>query len=147
MEYFGKEEFHGFYDKLSTSLKIRLDFLRLIIDECVYLSNIPGGIGRTTGNSQHNYEWLGEIRAVDGYIPDDVSFKEFYDAAIKAGFSGIGFYTGWASGRRGFHLDVREDRSSDDPALWASRWVTDSNGNGKNVYDVNFFELIHSEDV
>jgi len=141
VEHFVESEFHGWFDSLSKELKVKLDFLREIIDCPLELSNIPGGIGRIdSSNSQHNSSKWGEVRAVDGYIPEEMLFVDFYDACIAAQFTGIGFYTNWPSGRRGFHVDVRQDRTPEDPATWAARWVND-----KNVYDVSIRELMHSE--
>jgi len=141
MEHFNKKEFHGWYDKLYPELRIKLDFLREILGCEVHLSNSPKGIGREdTTNSQHNISKWGHVMAVDGYIPDEVTYLEFYEACRDSRFTGIGFYSGWPSGRRGFHVDVRQDRTPDTPATWAKRERKD----GTQV-NVNFSELVHSE--
>jgi len=121
MFYFDADEFHGWYPKMSKKLLIKLDFLRDFLGAAVALSNIPGGIGRNAKGSysQHNVDRWGEVRAVDGYIPEHISYAQFYEVAKRAGFTGIGLYTGWPSGRRGFHVDVRDDRNTDYPATWA----------------------------
>lgn len=108
-KYFNKAEFHGFYEKMSPKILPKLDQFRAALGCPVRLSNIPAGIGRYLGknnNSQHNFDKWGEIRAVDGYIPPGISYLKVYKAAEKAGFMGIGLYSGW-SGGPGFHLDVR----------------------------------------
>lgn len=140
MIHFKEEEFRGWYDKYSTELLVKLDFLREILDEAIILSDDPGAYGRhgQDSYSQHNIDRWGEVRAVDGYIPEGVTYKEFYDACRLARFRGVGFYKGWPSGRAGFHVDTRQDRTPDHPAFWAARW-----SNGKNIYDLNVHELIN----
>lgn len=141
MIHFKEEEFKGWLNQYSVELLVKLDFLREILDESITLSNSSFAYGRHGGESysQHNIDRWEEVRAVDGYIPEGVSYKEFYEAARAAQFRGIGLYKGWPSGRRGFHVDVRQDRTPEVPALWAARW-----SNGKNIYDLNFHELINN---
>lgn len=146
MEHFTEEEFLGCYADLHSALKVRLDFLRLTLGVPITLSNDPAGFSRHLGFtalSHHNVDKYIYLQAVDGYIPDTVSFREFYEAAQTAGFTGIGFYTGWPSGRRGFHVDIREDATPANPATWGARW---DDVNEKNVYDVNIFDLIVGEE-
>jgi hypothetical protein len=124
-------EFGLWYWQLSPMLKDKLDELR---EECgvpIILSKDKGAIGRRLGKddlSQHNVDKWGEVRAVDGYVPESMELLDFYNEAKGAGFTGIGFYTGWSKGR-GFHLDVREDRIEGAPATWGGTYK-----NGKTTY-------------
>lgn len=143
MRRLNKEDFHGFYCDMSPKL---LYFLILLSDELgvdLKFSNIPAGVGRRLGGgntSQHNLDKWGEVRAIDGYIPEGVSYQEFYETAKKVGFTGIGLYTGW-SGGRGFHVDVRGDRTEGRPATWGAIY---NRKTGKTEY-TNIWELITGE--
>lgn len=134
MIHFKEHEFKGSFDLLSDELKIKLDFLRELCECEIKLSNSSGGFARRMGESwsQHNVTRWGELRAVDGYIPDDMTYAEFYDQCRAAQFTGIGLYHGWPSGERGFHVDVRDGREPVAPARWGAEWIDE--GEGKNRY-------------
>ena len=137
MKYFTEEEFGGWFDKMSPTLLSKLDNLRENIGVPIYLSKDKGAFGRRLGSnvlSQHNVDKWGEVRAVDGYVPKDMQLLDFYNEAKRAGFNGIGIYSGWFGGR-GFHLDVREGS----PAAWGGVYA-----NGKTKY-VSIWEVIATE--
>ena len=118
--YFTEAEFHGAYHKMDKNLLLKLHDLREEIDQPLNLSNNCKGFSRTLGGynrSQHNIDVWGKCRAADGYIPEDMSYQEFYEACRAVGFTGIGLYTGWST--RGFHVDVRPDRDANSPATWS----------------------------
>lgn len=142
MEYFTTDEFQGWYHDLDKDLRVRLDFLRLYLDEPIRLSKHRDAIGRKAGDAKtwHNIERHGKVYAVDGFIPDGVSYLEFYEAAKYCGFTGIGLYNGW-SGGRGFHVDTRTDRTPDNPAIWGGIYR-----NNKTDY-LNIWEVIGLKDA
>lgn len=119
MKYFKENEFHGWLPHLDEQLKFRLDVLRELLGCPLNLSSSPKGIGRRDGDSQswHNIDFHGKVYAVDGYIPDKVSYSTFYRKAVQAGFTGIGLYSGWS--KRGFHVDTRTDRNGKPAATWS----------------------------
>lgn len=86
-----------------------------------YLSDDDGALGRHDGEastSQHNLDLYGEVRAAD-LVVTGISLEKAYTIARRLNvFSGIGVYTDWASGG-GIHLDVRTDRTPDNPAKWS----------------------------
>jgi len=124
MIHFKPEEFQGFYNKMDPELLIKLDFLREIIGQPIQLSTAKGAIWRIsdTDKSQHNLKAWGNVRAVDGYIPEGISYLEFFNYCKQAQFTGIGLYKGWAGGP-GFHVDVRKDRDHNNPATWSSSYI------------------------
>lgn len=133
MKHFTPKEFNGWFDKLSPELKIRLDVLRGVLGVPIILSKSDAAMGRHLGKdnlSQHNVDKWGEVRAVDGYVPDDVNIKDFYDTCVSVGFTGIGLYKGW-SHKYGFHVDVREDRKPKMPATWGGIYSAET---GKTTY-------------
>ena len=105
---------------MNPELLTMLDLLRSELDTPVNLLESTEGFARKLGSgnkSQHNVDlWL-YCNAVDGYIPDSITYREFYEAAREVGFTGIGLYKGWS--HRGFHVDVRPDRDRHAPATWA----------------------------
>jgi hypothetical protein len=132
--YFTEKEFQGWFSQMNGNLLVRLDILRHTAGLPIYLSKANGAIGRAAGPldlSQHNVDVWKEVRAVDGYIPHDISYLEFFDLAKSAGFTGIGLYSGW-SGGRGFHVDVRESEDGR-IATWSAIY-NPSNKGRKTVY-------------
>jgi hypothetical protein len=130
VKYFTDPEFHGWVDYVEPSVLLGLDDLREALGCPLFLSDDPGGICRRAGpNSQsdHNIDVHSKTRAVDGYIPDDFTYRQFYDKALECGFNAIGLYTGWPSGRRGFHVGIRPGLEKGKVARWAGIWSTQSN--------------------
>jgi len=86
-----------------------------------YVSPASGSLGRYLGDdkhSQHNIDFHGEIRAADIMI-EGITLDDAYSIARQLRlFSGIGVYPQWTPAP-GLHLDVRETRSPESPALWA----------------------------
>lgn len=148
MKYFTPKEFGLWYGQLSPVLKDKLDELREELGVPVNLSKAKGAIGRNLGPdelTQHNVDKWGEVRAVDGYVPEEMTLLDFYNEAKGCGFTGIGFYTGWSKGR-GFHLDVREDRQEGFPATWGGTYTYDpKTEKGKTNYG-SIWELIDAEE-
>lgn len=133
MKHFAPTEFQGWFYKLSPVLKDKLDALREELGVPVHLSKAEGSIGRRLGPdslTQHNFDRWGEVRAVDGYVPEGVNINDFYDACVSVGFTGIGLYKGWAH-KYGFHVDVREDRKPKMPATWGGIYSAET---GKTDY-------------
>ena len=124
MKYFTEEEFLGWYDEMDHRLLQMLDALRELLGCPLYLSKLEGAIGRHAGSSGtwHNIDKHGKVYAVDGGIPESVTYNQLYDACLAVGFTGIGLYSGWNSGR-GFHVDTRTDRDSSNPAVWSGIYV------------------------
>ena len=123
LHYFDKAEFHGWYDKVSPELLVKLDILRHQWGRPIHVSRAPGAVGRDDNSqSQHNYGAHGEVRAVDVF-PEGVTSEDdaerFVLAATDAGMTGIGVYPHW-NPCIGFHLDVRPDKEIGYPATWGA---------------------------
>ena len=130
MRHFAKKEFQGFYDRMDWSLLVKLDALRELLGVPIHISKNPKAIGRDDDvDSWHNFKLKGKVFAVDGYIPESITYTEFYSACREVGFTGIGLYTGW-SGGRGFHLDTRTDRTASNPAKWSGTYKDGVNSYG-----------------
>jgi hypothetical protein len=132
MKHFSPKEFHGFYKHLDDDLKVKLDDLRDNVGQALYLSEIPGGIARRLGSSStsdHNLDRWGCTRGVDGYIPEGISYKEFYELALVSGFNAVGLYSGWPSGRRGFHVGTRKEVPQGAIKKWCGIWNNETNEN------------------
>ncbi len=121
LHFFKPDEFQGWYDKTSPELLVRLDVLRSAWGQPINISRHRSAIGREDDSqSQHNVRRWGEVRAVDTIpsgIADAMDAHKFISYAIKAGFTGIGFYSNWQQGY-GVHLDVRIDAPYGKPARW-----------------------------
>lgn len=127
LRYFDASEFGAWYPLMSVELLNKLDEFRHRWGYPVIISPAEGGIGRRDdSHSQHNVNWLGEVRAVDvfptvaggGYMTTVDQRDRALRLAREVGFTGIGLYTDTQPGDM-LHVDVREDREEGDPALWA----------------------------
>lgn len=132
LEYFSSSEFGPYWPLMSVDLLQRLDRFRDLLGYQVAISQAPGAIGRPiigggqaesgAERSWHNYALHGEVMAVDihplppgGAGPEER--RRWFTLAREAGFTGIGIYPDW--NRPGMHLDVRTDRTANNPATWA----------------------------
>jgi len=123
LHYFDKDEFHGWYDKMSQELLVKLDILRHQWGRPIHVSSASGAVGRDDNSqSQHNWAAHGEVRAVDifpeGVVTED-DVERFVNVATDAGMTGIGVYPHW-SPSIGFHVDVRPDKAIGYPATWGA---------------------------
>jgi|GEM_PF-3253353 len=121
LEYFGPDEFQGWYDKMSPELLLKLDEFRRQWGYPVHVSPHPDAVGREyyaghdRFDSQHNYIKWGEVRAIDvfpknsagEYITSVGDRKRAYEIAVQVGFTGVGIYTDTVPGNM-MHLDVRQ---------------------------------------
>lgn len=132
LKYFDQSEFGAWWPLINKELLIKLDDFRGQWGHPVMISPAFGAIGRTlspTDNSQHNVARWGEVRAVDIMpiiqTPDGRrrgmeknELMQAYQLALRTGFHGVGVYPEWRP-YVGLHVDVREDRDSNNPAKWA----------------------------
>lgn len=129
VRYFQPSEFRGWWDVLDPVLLRCLDLFRHILNSPVMISPAEGAIGRRLGSrskSQHNVDRWGQVRAIDvipqvggRYLRDQQAARMAVEIAKRCGFTGIGYYPHWKP-EPGLHLDVRRDRTVDDPALWGA---------------------------
>jgi len=123
LHYFKPNEFHGWYDKMSVELLVKLDILRHQWGRPIHISPAAGAVGRDDNSqSQHNFSRWGEVRAVDIYPEGLISEDDAEIAVIAAtdcGFTGIGIYPHWANGI-GLHVDVRSEKTIGYPATWGA---------------------------
>jgi len=129
VRYFKPNEFRDWWDLMDPVLLRCLDLFRHLLNSPVTISPAHGAIGRRLGpnsKSQHNVDRWGMVRAVD-VIPTvggqnlktRHTAKLAIEIAKRSGFTGIGYYPHWKP-MPGLHVDVRRDRTVDDPALWGA---------------------------
>ena len=130
LDYFKPEEFINdgkyWFSLMSPELRIKLDLIREYTGVAIHVSKAKGAVGRNLGvhnKSKHNVDHWGCVYAIDVFpeLTDQVDADTFFRCAAGAvGFRGVGYYPQWEMGtlKGGFHLDVRPDRTMDDPAEW-----------------------------
>lgn len=122
LDHFTALEFGVWWPVMSKELLISLDQFREMWGAPVSITSAVGGIGREDeSGSQHNILKWGEVRAVD-IIPSGMNTatdrRKAVQIARQVGFTGIGLYPEWKPSG-GLHLDVRQDRTSNNPATWS----------------------------
>lgn len=123
LEFFEPWEFREWWGRMSPKTLLVLDRYRREWGAPVMVSPHKDALGRFLGDSdsQHNFEKLGEVRAVDTFpegMRTPVDFARAYRCAIRAGASGIGIYTDTRPAPM-IHLDTRPHRTPQDPATWS----------------------------
>jgi hypothetical protein len=117
LDHFKPSEFGLWWPLLDTGLLLKLDAFREDLGSRVIVSPAKGAMGRFSNeSSQHFPKPL--IKAIDVMTPD-ADMWSVYKAARRIGFHGIGLYPHWMP-YHGAHLDVRADRSDENPALWSA---------------------------
>ena len=114
-------------ESVSIELINRLDRLWELLGGQIIVSPAAGSVVRRLGGndtSQHNADRWGVSRAADVMLVG-VSLRDGYDAAVAAGFTGIGVYPDWKP-YHGLHVDVRDGS--------AARWSGYRNAAGEQVY-------------
>lgn len=129
LRHFSASDFGLWFPLINTKTLINLDEFREVLGYPVYVSPVVGAVGRLPGagvrnGSSHIPSPL--IDAVD--VMTDAPLSEAYDAARKVGFHGIGLYPDWKP-RQGLHLDMRSERTAQNPATWSALRVA-----GKQQY-------------
>lgn len=112
IRYFSPTENFGDPTKMSFILVKKLDALR---QYCEFPIIIHCGYARS-GHSQHSQHYYG--RAVDCDC-DKLSLLDFYLAAERFGFGGIGLYDKRAWYIPGLHLDIRQINPYQPAPRWA----------------------------
>jgi len=113
LKHFSEKERWGDPYKMSWDLLRRLDALREFIGFPIYV--LCGY--ETSGHTDNSMHYVG--KAADVYCKEE-SLVNFYLAAERFGFGGIGVYT-WGTPSGFLHLDVREvDLEQKLPSRWAS---------------------------
>lgn len=114
---FKLSEFRGEHAFLTIGLLLALDTLRDLLDAAIIVSGAEGAMIRFgDGKSQHFFG-----RAIDVLISAKIPPELIIAKAKEAGFTGIGYYPETASSVRGlrrWHFDIRNDRTTNDPATW-----------------------------
>lgn len=127
---FSPAEFGAWFPLMNRELLLKLDRFRDFYGAPVRISPAPGAIGRPESpGSQHFPD--PQINAIDVF-PEGGDLQRGYDAARRAGFTGIGVYPDWEPSP-GMHLDVRPDRTPENPALWSA---FDDNDGGQNYVSI-----------
>ena len=124
LQYFKPSEFREWWPLMSPKLLNVLDNFREEWGAPCVVSPAEGALGRKLDQgvmSQHNVNQWGEVRAADIFpagmnTPEDCA--RAFECAKSAGATGIGIYTDTKPGNM-LHLDVREDRTADNPATWS----------------------------
>lgn len=116
LRYFSPEEFGPWWPQMSRDLLFKLDEFRHRWGAPVIISPAEGSLGRHQGHvgeSQHNVDAWGEVRAVDvfpkvngRYMTRAADRRRAYEIAQEVGFTGIGLYTDTTPGNM-LHVDVR----------------------------------------
>ena len=128
LKHFAKSEFGIWYPLMSRKQLVTLDAFRESWGYPVEVSKADGSLGRHGGGeSQHNVERWGEVRATDVFpkVPDGKGGyrymktieerKRAHRIATEVGFTGIGIYTDTSPGNL-LHVDTRE---SERVAQWS----------------------------
>ena len=121
--FFKEAEFRGHYLRMDPKLLQVMERFRVLWGAPVVISPAPGAIGRTDGDSFHNYAKHKLVKAID-IMPTGMrtkaDFARALECAKQAGATGIGIYPDW-SPVPGVHLDVgvRKGRKVGNPATWA----------------------------
>jgi hypothetical protein len=125
LHFFKPVEFRSWWGKVSPELLFRMDCLRGVLGRVVSISKASGSIGRLEGDSQHNLNLCGEVRALDFFVAGLTSVSDVQhvvNAMLLCGFTGVGVYTDTRNndGERAvmFHGDVRPDRGVNNPSTW-----------------------------
>lgn len=116
LRYFEPSEFGPWWPQMSRDLLFKLDEFRHRWGAPVIISPAEGSLGRHQGHageSQHNVDAWGQVRAVDvfpkvsgRYITKAAERRRAYEIAREVGFTGIGLYTDTTPGNM-LHVDVR----------------------------------------
>lgn len=113
MKNFQPSEFRGWHRLMDPKLLLVLDRFRDEWGKPVAVSPAEGAIGRRLNPpniSYHNISKWGLVKAID-VMPDGLrsgsDFRKVFEAAKKAGATGIGLYPDWKP-KPGIHLDVRD---------------------------------------
>lgn len=122
LKHFSASEFGLWWPLMNAELLTKLDAFREAWGAPVRISPASGGIGRhqgSEGNSQHNVDKWGEVRAVDvfplvevrpgeyRYMNSQADRQRAFNTAKQVGFTGIGLYTDTKPGDM-LHVDTRE---------------------------------------
>ena len=131
LSYFSADEFGIWFPVVDDELLVKLDDLRARWGYPIHVSPVGGAVGRAdASDSQHNIiHNLGHVRAVDVF-PEGASgagmnlqeASAFIELVSEVGFSGYGIYLDTVYQGQPWimaHLDVRADRSADNPATWS----------------------------
>lgn len=130
LKYFTPDEFGAWWPLIDDRLLYGLDAFREAIGVPIQISPVSGAIGRISASAKHSQHFaVNGVSAIDILIPDTVNLESAYDIARSLGiFTGIGAYPHWLPSH-GLHLDVRDDKTIDDPALWSGLKI-----DGEQVY-------------
>jgi len=112
IRYFSPEENWGDPYRMSLYLVKQLDELRDFIGYPIYI--LYGSQGK---HSKKSYHYTDPCKAVDCYCKD-LSLLDFYFAAERFNFGGIGIYPYWKP-YPGLHLDIR---GADQEFFAGARW-------------------------
>lgn len=108
-------------------LLLKLDTLRMLTHSPIHVTSGYRTTSSGAKNSQHFYG-----RAADVICPG-ISLGEFYRAAEKVGFTGLGVYPAWRYDGKiagGLHCDVR-------PGMIKARWMGVLHGNEQIYIELN----------
>lgn len=117
LDHFTPGEFGAWWPLLDTGLLLKLDAFREDLGSRVIISPAKGAMGRLSDEASQHFP-RPMIKAIDVMTPD-ADMWSVYKAARRIGFHGIGLYPHWKP-YHGAHLDVRADRSEENPALWSA---------------------------
>lgn len=138
MRYFKPSEFGNDWPVIAPALKDCLDAFRADWGAPVRISPRKGALGRRLGPEEmsgHNIDRWGTVMAADVFpagmdTPDDMA--RAVSCAKTAGATGVGLYTDTSPSKM-MHLDVRPDRTPDNPRYW-SRVEVEEDGEKVKVY-------------
>jgi len=133
--HFNEAEFREWWGLMDPRWLVCADVLRESSGLVIEISPHERAIGRRDGLekcSDHNVDQWGRVYGVDvmprwkgpqeGYPKMGRQVLRFFELAIDAGFSAIGYYPDWvnAKGKKspGFHLGTRRNRRVRNPATW-----------------------------
>ena len=125
LRHFKPAEFGIWWPLINSDLLDKLDQFRDYLRTPVIVSPAPGAIGRIGADHDSSQHFpRPQLNAIDVMVPG-ATMNEMYQAAKIIGFHGIGLYPHWKP-HPGIHLDIREDRTSRNPATWSA--IPDGDG-------------------
>jgi len=132
LKYFAAAEFGVWWPLMDTDLLLNLDTLRGQLNTPIIISPAIGATGRMYNTGSQHFP-RPNIKAVDVMLPNFDQYTAYKKIRALELFNGIGVYPDWKP-HKGFHLDMRSDKTALAPALWSGINIKTADNKNKQVY-------------